>query len=275
MSQANFSITYEVKEKGKNAPHYSLTNDITGQTTLENLLIFTKQALIKISDTVLAEEQARGFDKEPVLLVDGKKNIPKESVNPLGKIQYIAKAGFRELILYAYDAIRIKSKKATGRYFANNFVIFNQKVIATDRMQLELWLESKKSFEDKDFLRFVNTAPYARKLEYLGVSSRKLAVVKMRKAVKSDKVKAGTKLKSPNGAYALAYRAIKRKYKANVGLSFHFIPGNLLGLVGPGRVFSTTIKRRRKSNKAKAGRPYLYPSILLTLSSKGVIASKQ
>jgi hypothetical protein len=261
-SLGSFKITLDVKEKGKNSPNYSLMSDIDGKQTFEENIQFLKSSIISISDVVLREEQNKGFDKEPLLLVDGKSGKSKYDVSPFGSIHYIARANFKDLIMFAYNAIISRSKEVTGRYFNHNLVVYNGRTIASNPVQLEAWLKDTTYFNDADYLRFVNTVPYARKLEYLGISKGR-RVAKTRKPKKSDKVKAGTRLKTPNGAYTLAYRAIKRKYKKNVKrMSFQFIPGNLLGLMGSGREF------------VNDGRPYLYPSILITLSDKGVIASK-
>lgn len=265
---AEFKITQYVIEKGKKAPNYLIDSDIGGKVTLEQLLDFTKRSLIAISDTVLEEELAKGFDKKAKLVVDGKEGKSKYEVNPLGKIQYIARADFKKMVLYAFDAIATRSKVVKGRYFANNAVFYNSYPIATTRTELEKWLETKNSFNDSDFLRFVNLVPYARKLEYLGISKGRRQS-KTRDPSRSDKSKVGIKIKVPNGAYTLAYRAIKRKFKHNVkNLSFHFLPGSQMGLTGPGRTF------KKGGKKGQKGRPYLYPSILITLSEKGLIASK-
>jgi hypothetical protein len=87
---------------------------------------------------------------------------------------------------------------------------------------------SKDSFDEKDRIRFINTAPYARKLERDGVTAQRQKA----KIGNGSRVSRGvrSKIRVPNGAYALAARAVRAKFKGNSGIKFSLIPGNYLGI---------------------------------------------
>jgi hypothetical protein len=270
MANAVFDIAYSVKESGRRAPSWDLENDLDGSATLADILRFTKGALIKISSDVLKEEQALGFDKNPTLIVDGKYNKKVDQVNPLGKIQYVARQPLKQLILDTYDAIRFRTKIVTGEYGKNNIVTFNGLQVANNLASLKKWLDSKNNFENRDIIRFINTAPYARKLERLGVTAQRTKIKQeshKRATAKNRGRTFGRKaVLIPNGVYALAFKAIQSKYKNNAFIRFRLVQGSDLGLVGPGRVY--------KTGKTK-GRPYLYPSILISAVEAGMTDGKK
>lgn len=265
MALGAFNIEYSIKEGGKRSNvEWDLKNDFSGEASLAELLQFTKGALLKISSDVLREEQGRGFDKKPTLVVDGKFNKRPEDVNPLGKIQYVARQSLRQVIIDTYDAILKRSPFDTGEYFKSNVVTFNGSQIANDMPSLLRWLEAKGNFENKDIIRFVNTAPYARKLERYGVTEKGSST----KVRKKDKYRtdASNRVLVPNGTYALAYKAIQRKYKNNSFIKFRLVLGSDLGLTGEGRTY--------KTKGPNFGRTYMYPTILISAVEAGITDGK-
>jgi len=275
MAATNFNISYEVKERGKTLPQYTLNTDQDGKLTLGDLLRYTKDALITISTDVLREEQGRGFDKNPVRLVDGKPNKAVNDVDPLGRIEYFARQDARKLILQTYQEILKRSPVFTGEYERANVVTFNGRQIANDLPSLEAWLESAPEFGNRDRIRFINTSPYARKLERLGVT-RQRRKFRTRKLGKRESDRQGRKvLLVPNGAYSLAYRAIRSKYKANSFIAFDLVPGSSLGITeGFGQGTHSSLRRtfaKNRNNGSSAGRPYLYPTILIYVVKAGLV----
>jgi hypothetical protein len=251
---ANVSIN--VKENGRHPPSWNVQSDRDGKWTLADLLKFTKGALIHIASDALKQEQARGFDKKPLTIVDGKYNRPVETVNPLGKIQFVARQNLQEVILYAYDAVYSRSPVDTGEYRNSNVVTHNGRQVANSPESLKAWLKYAE-FSDKDKIRITNTAPYARKLELQGV---RFGVTKRKwgkpgkKGYKTSYMNSKGQVRKPNGAYTLATKAIKAKYGRNALIKYELMLGSTIGLTGPGRVRKTGID---------IGRPYVYPSILI------------
>jgi hypothetical protein len=248
----NFKVEVKVVESGKNAPNYSLDKDLNGETTLQSLLQFTKSALISIADQVLFEEQAKGFDKDPIVLVDGKQGKPIFNVNPLGKIEFLSRVtreSLDKLIKDTYESILSRSPVDTGKYISSHYVFINGTQVASDLLSLNSWLATKPDIGPKDLIRFVNIQPYARKLERLGVTAQR----QQSRTVKSrdKRQRSGARILAPNGAYFLAFRSVKRKYKNSAGIKFSFIPGSYMGLTAS---FATAGSGAKKST-------YLYPSI--------------
>lgn len=264
---ASFGVELSVTENGRRKPEYTLDSDLNGQITLQELLQWTKATLLVTADEVLKEEQAKGFDEEPVLVVDGRRNKPIQSVSPLGQIEFVARSNFGDILIEAYEALIHRSKVLTGQYRDSHYVFHNGKQVAEGNISLNAWLKTNPVFNDKDTIRIVNIQPYARRLELLGVTEQRTQN-RRRDLGSRDKKKAGLKAKMPNGAYQLTTRAIRAKYKQNSGIRFAFLPGTELGLSGSFKGKKGTSTRTRKGS---LGRSYLYPSIVFTVSSRGII----
>jgi hypothetical protein len=262
---ANFSVSYFIKDSGKNATGYDLANDFDGRVTLLDLYRFTKNALITISPDVLKEEQAKGFDKEPTLIVDNKFNKKLADVHPLGKIEYVARAQFREIIVETYRKILYYSPNDTGRYFNGNWVTFNGARIANSMPSLEAWLRTKKDFTPNDIIRFVNIEPYARKLEGLGITRQKR---KAKTAIRRRKKGGRRRVGVPNGAYAMAYSSVKRRFKKNVYIGFDLLPGNKIGIEGPPEL--TKFHGKKAEDEGYAGQFYIFPTIIIRAVQAGL-----
>lgn len=272
MAKVDFSVKYSVTEKGRNSPRYTIDSDLRGEITLEELFDFTKRSLIVIADEVLKEEQAKGFDKNPVTIVDNKRGKPVQSVSPFGKIQFIGRQAVGDILIETYQGIIDRSPIKTGNYSKFNFVFYNGTQIAKSMPELVSWLKSYESeIKDKDFFRFANLTPYARRLERLGVSKGRQ---KQKLSLSKDKRRAakGEKSASPNGAYFLTTRAIQRKYKNNSKISFGFISGTQLGFTGIATAFKTGRSgAKRMAKRKKPPAQYLYPSIKILVNSQGVL----
>ena len=263
-----------VKVKGAGAEFYTIEGGLGEKATLEELLAFTKKSLIAIALDALKSEQDKGFEKNPVVVVDGKKNKSVLDVSPLGKIQFIAQVQGTALLSELYEDIMIRSKVVTGTYIEGNFVFYNGKVVATNRSEMASWLEKKPEFVKGDTIRFANVVPYARKLERFGVRA---GVTRPRKAKTRDKKqRSGPLVLAPNGVYFLSHRAISRKYKQNAAkMRFEFILGSTLGVQGVPAI-SKDGKPLRRNYKPSAGKPknsgpYLYPSIKIVIGETGII----
>lgn len=264
-----FGIEYEVYEQGRKAPQWTIEGDLKGEMTLADLLQFTKSNLIVIADFALKEEQAKGFDKNPVVTVDGRVGRPVELVNPLGSIVYTSRKNIDEIIIAIYQSIEERSPVDTGRYRRSNYVFLNGNQVANNMSTLEAWLKSAK-IEPKDIIRFVNIQPYARKLERLGVTAQRTQSRTRRSSDKKNRSGTGGRVLAPNGSYFLAARSTKRIYKNNIKIDFKFIPGSQIGLRSTFKN-SSGIPGRTRRQKKSAPRTYLYPSILVKVVEGGTL----
>jgi hypothetical protein len=252
-------VDITVTESGRRAPQLELKGgrDLDGHISLVDLLDYTKQVLIITADTVLREEQSQGFDQHPVVAVDNVIGKPVYNVNPLGKIDFTARADMGDIVLETYQNILDKSPVLTGQYKSSNYVFLNGTQVATDKASLTAWVESNPEFSESDLIRFVNIEPYARKLERLGVTAQR----QQSRTIKSrgGRAKGSGRVLAPNGSYFLTARQIRAKYKRNSIVRFEFIPGSQLGIGG-----------NFAPRRGKPGRAYLYPSILISVQESGI-----
>ncbi len=255
------SVGVQVTEKGTGSPKWSLEGDLDGKITLEDFLAFTKRSLITITDQVVREEQARGFDKNPLFIVDGRQNKKVIDVNPLGRIDVVARANIDEMLLWTFEGLVERSPVLEGIYSISHVVYYNNNAVASDLSSLRSWLASKPDFKPTDKIIIVNVQPYARRLESLGVTKSR----QQSRTVKSrDKKKAARGIRTivPNGTYFLTYRSVRYKYKNNANIRFTLISGATLGL-------APVFKSARNVKKGRPGRAYLYPAIVISLNSTG------
>ena len=264
-------ITISVSERGKNKPDWDLDSDLTGKVTAQQLFGLLQDTLINTAFLVLDDEQRQGFDKKPVVRVDNKIGKSPLSVNPLGKIEFIARQQAGTILLEIYDNILKRAPDKSGEYFNSNIVSYNGEVVAQNRAELVAWINKKESYDEKDRIRFINTAPYARKLERDGVTAQRQ---KVKTGLGSRKKSAfQNTIRLPNGTYALAARAVRAKFKGNSGIKFSLIPGNYLG-IGSNFPRASASGKDTSNNRREyksTGRPYLYPTILLEISTLGIL----
>lgn len=270
MAAEFMSVSLSVEENGVRAPDWSIEADYSGEWTLERLLQFTKANLIFIADYALKEEQDKGFDKSPMVEVDGSLTKPVINVSPLGQIVFTARQEALTVLKDTYKAIDNLSRVDTGQYKKSNWLFMNGQMIAQSFEEFDAWSKTSPNIRPKDIFRFVNVMPYARKLERYGVTSKR---VLSRVAKSRDKQKrSGEFVLTPNGTYFLAFRSASRKYKTNVFMRFEFMPGDQLGINGvpayskSGKPLRRTYSAHGKwARKGKEGGSYLYPTIKITI----------
>ncbi len=262
----DFNVDISVSENGRKKPEYTLKSDLDGNVTLAEYIEFMKGVLVITADIVLKEEQARGFDKNPVITIDGTPGKPVKDVLPFGTIDITRRADMKDIILETYNGILSRSPVDTGKYKAHNYVFLNGQQVATDLASLTSWIAGNPKFEDKDYVNFVNIEPYARKLERLGVTADRQQSRRVRS--RDKKLAAvGVRVLAPNGAYYLTWRSIRAKYKRNSVIDFRFLPGSRLGFTDPTKQHHFKTKR----HPSEKSRTYLYPTIVISVQESGVL----
>ncbi len=270
----SFEASIKVREVGNKNVSYDINSDLNGEVTLKQFLDFTKRTLLTIARDTLIEEQGKGFDKKPIVVVDGNVRKPILNVSPLGKIEFVStKVVATDVIIRTYKNILEKSPVDTGQYSESNYVFFNGTRVATNITELEAWVKTKTDMKKGDTIQFLNVVPYARKLERLGTVKGK----SRRKLVKSrDKQKrSGETILGPNGVYFLCSRIALRDYKNNLKIRFEFVLGSS---IGPGNFPAIgkngkPLRRNYKPSKLrpKNSGPYLYPSIKMVIQEVGLV----
>jgi hypothetical protein len=165
-----------------------------------------RQYVIATARHVLAEEQTRGFDKDPLTIVDNKWNAPVEGVKTFGQIQFHARADLGEVIDWIFRRVVERSPVLTGRYVQQHHVLVNGAEASPER-----W----KTVKAGDRIQFVNAAPYAKKIEGRDKGRGGAAAVK------------GQSLQAPNGVYRAVYREAQRRFGKLVFLDFTYVKLNL------------------------------------------------
>lgn len=269
--ELSFKVDIKVTEGGgkKATTPYSLESDLNGEWTMEQLVQHLKTSLIQISLDVLAEEQARGFDKDPVMVVDGKTK-PLFSVSPFGRIEFFSRIKeIAPVLEKIYSDILKKSPVDTATYIEGNLVLVNGKTVATNMVEFQNYLKTAE-FSATDIIRFINVTPYARKLERSGITAQRRArrLVKSRDKKSRGQIFDGNKILAPNGVYYLTLKSFQKKYKFLASAKFKLVPG---GSFDTSKLPTTANngKPLRRTYK-KTGEPYLYPSIVINFKEAGI-----
>lgn len=278
MGAFSIDLQFSISDNANNIPTAELEKDLSGKKTFLDIAETVRRFQIDTSLRALKEEQAKGFDKNPRQRIDNKFDAPLENLRFFGKVEYFAKQDVTEALLQIYKELEARSPWRTGLYRKGNTVIYNTTVVGDTYGQLVRFfsgIDKQGGFKEGDRIIFVNTRPYARKLELLGVrrattgQNRGLNTPSNPRKTKSKKT--GRLLKKPNGAYYLTYRLARRKFKSIANsISFSFISGNnSFFRITPQDGFRTTFSSRQ--GKGRGGRPYLYPTIQIQISEKGII----
>lgn len=262
MGELKFDVTMTVTEKGRKAPKYTLESDSKGQVSLKEFLEWQRQTLITVALEVLKEEQDKGFTRKPVVAVDNRKNKNVTDVNAFGKIEFFSQVSGTKLIELTYKHIMRTSKVVTGQYKASHRVLLNKQIVADSETSFNKWIASNPVLNENDEVVFINLAPYARRLERLGVTAQRQQNRKVNYRGK-DKNATKPKVLAPNGVYYLAYRAVGRKFKNHARITFRMVSGDRYGISGK-------FKRQGKG-KQSAGRSYLYPAIMIKFTDPGAM----
>lgn len=268
-----FDISIEVREtgRGKNKTEFLLDSDLSGEVSFQQFLDHIRQMTIVVAAEVLKEEQQKGFEKNPIVITDGRVGKSFLDVKPFGNIQFKSRdVSSLEIVEVIYKGILERSKVVTGTYIEGNLVFLNGKVIALDMPDLKQWMENPPSIKAGDEFRFVNVVPYARKLERHGVTAQRSQSRSVKN--RSGRGKTGGTYLAANGVYYLTTRSAVRQYKGNAQIFFGFILGSTLGVQGiPAKTKDGKILRRnfsppkgKKITKRNSG-PYLYPYIKLII----------
>lgn len=260
---------------GKIAPVQSLTGVKLAKEDIADFITGTSiSAAMQFRDNIIGQGR---FPKENYVIIIGNRVVKDEfSARPFQTISY--KTKLETLTPALKDAARLifdRSPVRRGAYLANNVLFKNNVLVAKGYTNILTFLDSD-SPDDKDIYRFVNVTPYARKLERRGVRRETQGRNKGRNTRPENKrikqVK-GVDTVVPNGAYVLANRALRRKYKElkqNIRFSFIPIEPSVVRRIDTsGRDTTGYVFAKNREGKG-AGRPYLYPSITMTVNKETV-----
>lgn len=273
----NGKIEISVKDtgRGRNATP-ELLRDYTGKTNLQEMSEFIRLKLIEISQITLKEELLKGFDKDYITAVDGKIGKRLEDVKPFGKIEYTARVQAPDILLDVYKSLIDRSKVDRGTYVDLHYVFVNKNLVARTEQELKSYLNRGLKLKGGDVVRFVNMAPYAGKLERDAIRQAMGKIAPKMRMVKSKdrpRFRSGPTVRAPNGTYFITSRTVIRKYKFNSKIEFQWVNGSQLdfSLAPSADKRGRTFRRTFASRKGKKAQQYAYPSIVIFISSEGII----
>lgn len=270
-------IELEVTGKSRNIRTEGI--DRSFKLVEEDIPVVLRGQLISVARQLLITEQRAGnFPKtEYVTLVDNKLNSNERAVKPFGIIEYKTKLqALTPVLLFAMQAIFQRSPERTGAYSANHVLFKNNVFVAKGFSNIISYINSDTQADPGDIYRFVNVTPYARKLERQRTTKQTRGKYKGQNRTKgvNKRLVKGKIATIPAGAYVLANRAIRRKFKElknNIRFSFIPIdPGTARRLDSSGRDTTGYVFAKSRANGRGAGRPYLYPSITITAAKNAV-----
>lgn len=160
----------------------------------EELVKDIRAVTIHVAREVLAEEQARGFTKDPRVVVDSRRyDAPVETVKPFGRVEFIEKADIGEIVMFIWRQLVQRSPYRKGGYSDSHAILVNGKEAAPDNVLAG----------PGDKVQIVNIQPYARKIER------------------------GLSLQAPTGVYRVVFRIAQRRYGKIAFIKYTMVPLNL------------------------------------------------
>jgi len=172
-----------------------------------------KAATIETAFNVLAQEGARGFDREPVVITDGVTRRDPRQVKPFGKIEFVARTTIADAVLWALAELIRRSPigpAKDGHYKDDHTVLING---AEVRGNIRVALTQVKA---GDRIQIVNPRIYARKLEG-ATASRKTGRERRR----------GSSRQARGGIYRPVLRSVVQRWGKSVYVELKYVKLNL------------------------------------------------
>jgi hypothetical protein len=221
---------------------------------------------ISVSKSVLREEQARGFDQKPLILVDRKPGMPMEGVKPFGIIEMLSRSDLGEVVEFIWRMLHAKSpvgdydsRPGHPGFYRNSHLIMVNGVEVNSKNIHTLDYDPQT-----DKIQFVNASVYARKIEGIYTSSR-IIDRKTRKRERKGKWHTfGWSPQAPKGVYRVVHKMARTRYGRTIKIRFTMSKLNLGVLV---RRWWKGGKKLRTFELAD----HVYPTIELIPMSGGVL----
>jgi len=129
----------------------------------KNLREHLRVITYSVAKQALAEEQARGFDPDPIVVTDRSYGRPEIMVKHGGRIEYHAHENVREIVEWIFRQLIMRSPLASGRYAGSHILMVNG--VQHDFDLVGGGIPFFSEIEDTDRIQIVNTTPYARRIE--------------------------------------------------------------------------------------------------------------
>lgn len=258
-----------VKDSDKNAPAWSIQNDLDGELTYDDLAYYSTRILYYTSKEVLKEELGQGFDPNYRTRTDNKWEKNPDNVKPFGKIEYFSRINIGPTVLDAYSELMRRSPIRTRQYYASHYVFVNSRLVATSFSEVQRWAKfGADKLKAGDFIRIVNVVPYASRIEVRG--ERRGLTGKN----KGKNVRVASKSSMLNGTYHQTARSVRSKYKVGGNIRSGLMPNGWQGIkVKAGGRFRTSYiedKLRDSKKRKRFSGPYVFPYISFAFTDAGI-----
>lgn len=222
--------------------------------TLEKYDAFEQQRFLAFhvekAEEALKSNVARGFDKEPVVITDGRPRQDYRGVKLFGVIEFAARPVMKDAVTFALHELARISPRLTGRYIRSHAVLVNGSEVQGD---IEAALSAVKP---SDRVQIVNTVPYARKIE--GATASKKTGRAARK---------GSSRQAKGGVYRVVHRLLLQRFGRTMFFDYRMVKLNLgvkvWGAQGGGR----------PGTRRRVQRDQVYPAIQFFIKDTGRAAA--
>lgn len=184
---------------------------------------------VSVAKQVLAEEQAKGFDDDPLIRVDRRYGMPFEGVRPFGFIEIFARTEMGEVIEFIWRKLHEKSPVGDFDSRPGHPGFYrNSHIIMVNGEQVHEYNVADLDYDpNRDKVQFVNSAIYARKIEGIYTASRiidKKRRIRQRKGIWHT---LGWSPQAPKGVYRVVQRMANIRYGRNMKIKFTMSKLNL------------------------------------------------
>jgi hypothetical protein len=127
-------------------------------------------------------------------------------VKPFGKIEFVARQNYADIVLWALNELWKRSPILTRRYINSHVVMINGTSLGANMAA------ALRAAKPGDRIQIVNTQPYAKKIEGRP-ASRKRGISAIR----------GQSRQAPNGVYRVVQRLAVQRYGRSIFVDYKFV----------------------------------------------------
>lgn len=220
----------------------------------ESIAQLVQRTTVETAMTVLRQEVGRGFDNEPVVITDGVPRRDPAQVKPYGKIEFVARQNYADIVWWVMNELWKRSPILTRRYINSHTIMLNGVSLGANVSA------ALRAAKPGDRVQIVNTQPYAKKIEGRA-ASRKRGISGIR----------GQSRQAPNGVYRVVERLAVQRYGRSIFVDFKYIKLDtgvkVWGFAGGGNRRGAM----KRGDRKRVLRDAVYPAIQIFIKRSGLL----
>lgn len=221
-----------------------------GETTAKWVQRVTRETAM----SALQEEVRKGFDNEPIVITDGVPRRDPDQVKPFGKIEFVARQNYADIVLWAMNELYKRSPILTRRYINSHVVMLNGVSLGANMAA------ALRAAKPGDRVQIVNTTIYAKKIEGRP-ASRKRGISGIR----------GQSPQAPNGVYREVLKLAVQRFGRSMFIDFKYVKLDsgvkVWGFAGGGGRGGAM----KRGDRKRVQRAAVYPSLQLFIKPLGTV----